>query len=510
MLKNKKEIFRLIILLTGCVFLILPHFTGENEFIYTISPWIYLTCFIFYERTMERKTEWGIFIFLLLTSIEIRYQDFLGGYDALLHISSIFLLIVLTLGVSVPFLMDRIYLKCGRGLFSITLFPFLRVLVERFIFGQQFNLSTTQFGNKWLIQSEAYFGDYFISFIVAFIPSILIYVLLNRKDKKAYIRGGLFLLPCLLVFMLGMVRYHTSPVYDNEIKMAYASGPQKPYYENPSSEDADYEENADYLKRTVREAAEGGARLIAYAEEAFVVEGDERERLIKEAKAVAAENNIYILLSLDYYDDRKLGENLAVFIDNNGDYISDYVKTNLIPVVEDDDYAAGDGIIPADHVKIDGRDMVISYTICYDATFSDYLLTMDSETDLFINPSWDWKEIVDLNYRMQGISAIQCGVVLFKPTVDGWSVVTDPYGKVSFKESTLGTDYEEVHFVPVVTGRISTVYQKIYKYVNPVWTILVIIAILDFIRVMVLKILTMRAERNRLKEDYEEEKQDEE
>ena len=31
------------------------------------------------------------------------------------------------------------------------------------------------------------------------------------------------------------------------------------------------------------------------------------------------------------------------------------------------------------------------------------------------------------NYRLQGISALENGVVLFKPTVDGWSIVVDPY-----------------------------------------------------------------------------------
>lgn len=31
------------------------------------------------------------------------------------------------------------------------------------------------------------------------------------------------------------------------------------------------------------------------------------------------------------------------------------------------------------------------------------------------------------NYRLQGISALESGVVLFKPTVDGWSIVVDPF-----------------------------------------------------------------------------------
>ena len=40
--------------------------------------------------------------------------------------------------------------------------------------------------------------------------------------------------------------------------MAYASGPQKVYYEEPSEEDASYSENEMYLTRTAKEAADNG------------------------------------------------------------------------------------------------------------------------------------------------------------------------------------------------------------------------------------------------------------
>ena len=91
----------------------------------------------------------------------------------------------------------------------------------------------------------------------------------------------------------------------------------------------------------------------------------------------------------------------------------------FFPVIETREYTPGDGHIPSNRITIDGQEVVISYTICYDATFYRYLLSMDPETDLFINPSRDWDEIDDLNYRMQGISAMENGIVLFKPTVDG-------------------------------------------------------------------------------------------
>ena len=52
---------------------------------------------------------------------------------------------------------------------------------------------------------------------------------------------------------------------------------------------------------------------------------------------------------------------MAVLIDNEGSILSDYLKTNMIPVIEDD-YKAGDGVIPCDHVTIDGQERYISYS----------------------------------------------------------------------------------------------------------------------------------------------------
>lgn len=129
----------------------------------------------------------------------------------------------------------------------------------------------------------------------------------------------------MLVFLAATeIRYHTAPDPHDPVLMAYASGPQKPYYEDPSEEDPDYAENAAYLRRTAEEAASEGAGLIAYAEEAFIVTGEEKERLLKEAGAIAAENDLYMLICLDYEDDDGYLENAAIFIDSEGHQISEY------------------------------------------------------------------------------------------------------------------------------------------------------------------------------------------
>ena len=486
-----KNRIRTALLLAGALFLILPRINTEDNVLFVLSPWIWQTCFLFYSRTIRKKREWLLFGFVFLTAVEIRYLHFLGDSEAYYNIVSILLLIVLALAMFLPFLLDRVFLMYSRGPFVLLAFPAMRIAIERFIIGQQFNLALSQFGNKWLIQSVAVLGDVFITFMVAFVPSVLIWVLLHRDDRKIIRTGRIVLAACALVFVLGGIRYHTAPDPHDPVLMAYASGPQKTYYEDPSEEDPDYNENAAYLRKTASEAAANGARLMAYAEEAFMVTGDERDRLLNEAMDLAKENDLFILICLDTEDEDGNYKNEAVFIDSEGQQLSEYAKTNLIPVIEDE-YVAGDGVIPSNYVTIDGVDRVISYTVCYDATFSKYLLTMDEKTDLFINPSWDWDEIDDLNYRMQGISAIAGGVVLFKPTVDGWSIVSDPFGRVTYKENTLRMDYDQVYYTSVPGARADTLYAEIYKILTPLWTIFVVVILAEALRILITRIRARR------------------
>ena len=474
MQSNRQKILRIIVLIAGALVFVLPRFIPESEPLYSLAPWLFTGCFLFYSRSCTNWKQRAFFTLVLLSAHEIRYTDFLGDSYIEYTLIAILLDIVLTLAAIIPFYVDEYLNKNGNLFFGLIAYPVMRIAVEHFISGRQFNLSLTQFGNKWLIQSTALVGDAFITFMVTFVPSVIVMMILKKGERRVLLTGIVSLLLCALVFVLGGIRYSKPLSLLDPIHMAYASGPQKVYYEEPSEEDASYSENEIYLTRTAKEAADNGAELIAYAEEAFIVTYEEEKQLVETAEKAAQDNDIFILLCLDSEDEDGVWVNKAVLIDNEGSILSDYLKTNMIPVIEDD-YKAGDGIIPCNHVTIGGQERYISYSICFDATFPTYIMTMDDKTDLFINPSWDWDEIDDLNYRLQAISALESGVVLFKPTVDGVSIVTDPYGNLSYKENTLGGDYEEVRYVDVPAGRTDTIYSSIYKYIAPVWSFLALL-----------------------------------
>lgn len=466
--------FRLCVLVFGTVVFFLPRFLMNSEPVYVISPWISLTCFLFYSRTIKRKRDWAALAVLILTAHEIRYFNFLGDAETGIGWISAGLLVLLALGLVLTIWLDAFYQKHGRyDIVKAAAFPVLRIITEWLIPGQQFNFSLTQFDNSWLLQSASVFGDVFLTFLVTLLPSVLVLMWLH-KDERRWVRDGWMTVGAFgMIMLLGAVRLSTAPLAGPVIPMAYASGPQKIYYENPSKDSGVYEDLEEYLERSVKEAAEHGAKLIAYAEEAFMLfTPEEEDTFLKKAREEARKNHMFLLIGLDSLDEAWTPVNKAVMIDPEGKILSEYIKTNLIPYIETGVYKKGDGKIPSEHIAIEGNDLVISYTICYDATFAPFLLTMDPETILFVNPSWDWKEIVDLNYRLQGLSAVQAGVVLFKPTVDGWSIVTDPYGRVSYKEKYIGGDYDQVHYVDVPFGRTDTIYQKICRYVLAVWGIM--------------------------------------
>ena len=477
---------RIGVLAVGLLAFILPALDTENRLLYTLAPWVFLSCFLYFTRTAATKRDWILFWLVCMTATQLRFKNFMGDSEPFYILSSIALNAILAVALSLPFVIDRYYQVHGSAVLAVAVFPFMRILVERLIPGQQFNLSLTQFDNKWLLQSVTVMGEVFLTFMVAFVPSLIVWIWLRRSDRRAVLGGCIALFLCALVFAAGGIRYMRAPKAQALIRMAYASGPGKTYYEDPTDTEPGYAENEEYLRRTVLEAAGNGAKLIAYAEEAYIVSAEEEKQLLHEAEQLANENSVFILLGLDSEDDDGNFVNKALLINDQGNTLSEYVKTNLIPIVETEDYTAGNGVIPSNYVTIDGQQHVISYTICFDATFSAYLLAMNEWTDLFINPSWDWEEIDDLNYRMQGISAVACGVVLFKPTVDGWSIVTDPYGRVSYKESTLDGDYDRVYYADVPTGNITTFYERYHNLLTVLWSGLTLVVLLGMGRVVIL------------------------
>jgi hypothetical protein len=109
--------------------------------------------------------------------------------------------------------------------------------------------------------------------------------------------------------VLQAIVIHTPLIEDFEFCLQsdiyYFAG--KVYYEEPSEDDASYSENETYLTRTAKEAAENGAKLIAYAEEAFIITYEEEKVLTdKEVQQCEALNRIKDAIDLLISNRREL------------------------------------------------------------------------------------------------------------------------------------------------------------------------------------------------------------
>lgn len=486
-----------IALLVGFICYIAPVFTGQYTWIYVACPWLYLFCFLFYTRRIQKKRQWIVFALVFCTANEIRYFDLLGTSLFYVKIASVLAVVIASGVLLLPFLGDAIYGKKVKGMSAIFAFPLIRIVTENLLtlsgLGSQFNLSISQFDNKWLIQGAAMFGESFVGIIVALVPSALIYLILllqkrqsikkrdsqNKKTPEykyyAHSRNAaiIVLLLCAMVANCGSIRYyiglHRAKRFPN-LTMAYVPGPQSSFTETPG-EDLSFEENIAFMQRTVREAADGEACLIAYPEEAFQIEGNEdRQKFIDAACKAAMDNDIYILLciDLDLGEDER-SKNEAIFIGVEGEVYSEYAKSNLIPIIESSGYEPGDGEMPLEYFEVEGEELVISYTICYDTTSTYYVQTCDSDVNLYISPSWDWPSILDINWRLQGTRAVENGMTIFKPTMDGYTIVTDAYGNVSYMHDSTGKDYDKVFFVEIPPSDQKVLYHYFAPFINIFW-----------------------------------------
>ena len=73
---------------------------------------------------------------------------------------------------------------------------------------------------------------------------------------------------------------------------------------------------------------------------------------------------------------------------------------------------------------------VISGVICWDTDFPAVMQQLGrAGVDILLSPAHDWKEISPLHGQMSAFRAIENGLTVIRHADEGWSVVTDPFGR---------------------------------------------------------------------------------
>ena len=183
----------------------------------------------------------------------------------------------------------------------------------------------------------------------------------------------------------------------------------------------------DLFARSQQEAA-NGAKIIVWGEAAAPVLEEEVATVLARAGALAQTQQLYLQIGLLVFrnsDHFPFLENRAVMIDPSGKLVWDYHKTHPTPG-ENMSVAAGTPVVPTVDTPY-GR---LATVICYDADFPELVRQAgQASVDILLLPYKDWASVRVQHAQMATFRAIENGVSLVRPALDGLSTAVDPYGR---------------------------------------------------------------------------------
>lgn len=472
---GKSDTTKYVIALTvGLVFAAAVRFFPLAKAAYVVCPFVYLPCFLYVSRNMSKGIHFALWSIFWCVAFVIRYWGILSPYSLGV---SVLLQFVAAITFSIPFWVD--YFTCKNlpkyKFIYVLAFPLayaaVDYILELFVLGSQFSLAQTQFDNKPLLQLASVFGSKGIVFALALFASLVVYY--RKNWKKILIVVAAF----ALIHVCGQIRINkNAPIINSADNITIGWSAEMvtddSFFGEDRSDDGNIKDNVAGLASAISEAKEKEVDLLCFPEESFYLEVSYMEEFVASAQELASKYDINILLPIEADnpdDEDALGINRCLFINSDGEILSDYYKAMLIPAAEDPFYVDGSEKLPKVNVNINGRDLCISYAICFDGDFPSYIRTMPDGTDLFIDISWDWDEVDELHARIIGLRAVENGTTVFKPTVCGYTAVYDYIGTVHSVTHSDDTGYTGVNLVKIPLAKCGTMYHNAGKVIDLIY-----------------------------------------
>lgn len=172
--------------------------------------------------------------------------------------------------------------------------------------------------------------------------------------------------------------------------------------------------------------AGANAKVIAWSEANADIPLDYEEDLVELGKEFAKDNGVFLFMSFRSFSTPSLNENKTIGISPRGDIIVHYLKSNLVPLLEAHTKQGAGKLATAD---ING--IRTGHVICYDVDFPSFIRQAGRrDVDILFAPSGDWREIRFFHAASARFRAVEDGCSLVRPTIQGLSIATDPYGRM--------------------------------------------------------------------------------
>ncbi len=472
---NRKQL-----LVSLLIFTFLNIFTTGK---WAFAPLVWIVPVIGLYIMQRTSTKRGFFLLFLASYLSMVIAWY-GAAAFPMPIYPFFMLINAFFAV-LPYLIDRILTpRLGTGFLTTLVCPLAGTALEFLMlsggplgsFGAQ---AYTQAGFQPFTQLAAVTGIWGISFIIAWFASVVHWAFTQRQNQRPFTKG-VVVYGCVLiaVFILGGARLLTAPEPDQTVKVAaftavhadmgtmmglYQTDPEAFRQQTQANHQA-------YLEQT-ETAVATGAKIILWSELAGLGVAEDVDALVNAGRSLAKTHHVYLAMPLFIVDETP-AVNKMVIADPNGEIVLNHVKYggNML-----------EGSQPGDSVlqMVETPYGTMTAVICWDTDYPEIVRQAGQQgANIMLSPSYVWPEVAGIHADMAPFRSIENGIPIVRQSDDGYSLVSDGYGRILTKENHIGQEnVMMISEVPIQT--VNTVYPTIGDIVGlaSVFGLLIVIGI---------------------------------
>lgn len=362
-----------------------------------------------------------------------------------------------------PFIIDRLLYRRLDGLASTFLWPLLMVTINFFFAAYLPSLALSQIEYLSLIQIVSVTGIGGLVFLIYWFAGTL-----NRIWESGFEwvttkrQGGIFLGALVLTVVYGETRLAFANSQSESLQVAMINL-RRNRLESLDNFDPKIVKE---LFATSKKAVDAGTKVIAWSEANADIPLSYEPELVELGKKFAKEHRVFLFMSFRSFSTLSLNENKTIGISPDGDIVFVYLKSNPVPVLEAGT-KKGDGVVAT--ANING--IKTGHVICYDMDFPSFIWQSGKGgVDILFAPASDWREIRFFHAASARFRGVENGCSLVRPTIQGLSIATDPYGRLLAYH-----DYYSNTSRVVIVGVPSRGVRTVYAMIGDIFSILCIV-----------------------------------
>jgi len=296
-----------------------------------------------------------------------------------------------------------------------------------------------------IVQVVSLFGWTSLTFLVAWMAASLSWAGNERVSRRRFVlAAGTVGFVTALVVIYGSLRIESRDLPTSRAKIAcivapstfsqdrvndvwaYTRGVQASESSRLNAQERIHESLQEHLAAT-RQQADRGAEFVFWPEVSASITMAEYDAWIEAVSDLSVSEGIFVGVGLMVFRpiEQLPSINKYLLIDPDGQIDMDFIKATRPPGAG---HVIGDGRLPAIETPLG----TTTAAICFDLDFPQLIGQAGRmDADVLLAPSNDWREAAPTHAVMARMRAIEQGVTLVRPTRDGITVISDPFGQVN-------------------------------------------------------------------------------